>query len=92
MKRLIDVLAPLGLLLMIGARVWVRAGRTLPGEPHYYWIAGGVLILLHLLLRGPAIAAAIGRRQLRYGGNTLVLLLVVLGILTDPRERFGDVA
>jgi len=81
MKRLIDLLAPLGLLVIIGAQMWSRAGKTLPGKPEYFWIAGGALVLLNVLLRGPAIAAAIGRRQLRYGGNTFVLVAVVIAIL-----------
>jgi len=81
MKRLIDFLAPVGFLVIVGAQVWTRAGRSLPGKPEYYWLAGGLLILLHLLLRAPAMAAAIGRRQLRYGGNTFVLVAVVLAIL-----------
>jgi len=69
MKRLIDLLAPLGLLVIIGAQMWSRAGKTLPGKPEYFWIAGGALVLLNVLLRGPAIAAAIGRRQLATAGT-----------------------
>jgi hypothetical protein len=42
--------------------MWTRAGKTLPGKPEYFWIAGLALVLLHLSLRGPAIAATVGRR------------------------------
>jgi ABC-type uncharacterized transport system involved in gliding motility auxiliary subunit len=81
MKRLVDTLAPLGLLVIVGAMAWTRAGRTLPGKLDYWLLAGAALVVLNLLLRGGELADAIGRRQLRYGGNTLVMILVVLGIL-----------
>jgi ABC-type uncharacterized transport system involved in gliding motility auxiliary subunit len=73
-----DVLAPLGLLVLVGSQFWLRAGKTLPGQERYYVIAGFALMALHLVLRWDDVVHAIGRRQLRYGGNTLVLGLAVL--------------
>ena len=32
MKKLIDFLLPLGLIVMIGSQAWVRAGKSLPGK------------------------------------------------------------
>ena len=32
MKRLIDLLAPLGALVIIGSQAWSMAGRALPGS------------------------------------------------------------
>lgn len=81
MKRLIDVLAPLGVLLVFGALGYEAAGRTLPGQQRYYLIGGAALILLHLLLRWEALFGYVGRRQLRYGGNAFLFTLLVLGIL-----------
>jgi ABC-type uncharacterized transport system involved in gliding motility auxiliary subunit len=81
MKRLTDALAPLGLLLIVGAMAWTRTGRVLPGKLDYWLLAGAALVVLSLVLRGRELADAIGRRQLRYGGNTFVMVLVVLGIL-----------
>jgi ABC-type uncharacterized transport system involved in gliding motility auxiliary subunit len=81
MRRFIDLLAPLGFLVVIGAEFWSRAGKHLPGKFEYYLIAGGVLVLAHLILRYEDIVGAIGRRQAKYGANTLAVVLAVLGIL-----------
>ena len=81
MKKLIDLLGPLGLLIMIGSQAWVRAGKSLPGKPEHWLIAGALLVLFHLILRFEDIAGFVGRRQMRYGANTFVLALVVLLIL-----------
>ena len=81
MKRIVDFLAPLGLLVIAVSQWFVRESKPLPGKPEIYLVVGGVLVLAHLLLRWEDIAKAIGARQLRYGGNTAVLVLVVLGIL-----------
>ncbi|HEY6552410.1 MAG TPA: hypothetical protein VI669_03605, partial [Vicinamibacteria bacterium] len=86
MKRLIDLLAPLGLLVAAGAWIWTSAPRlaqmqSLPGGLRAWLIAGGVLVLLHLLLRFEDLTGYIGRRQMRYGANALVFTLVVLAIL-----------
>jgi ABC-type uncharacterized transport system involved in gliding motility auxiliary subunit len=75
------LLSPLGLTIAVGSQFWQRLGNVLPGEERYWLIAAGVLVLLHPIVRYEAIVNAIGRRQLRYGGNTLALSLVVLGIL-----------
>jgi len=80
MKKLIDVLAPLGLVVLIGAIVLDRIGRPLPGKPAAYLIAGAVLVLAHLLLRWEEVSRRIGRRQMKYGSNTAVLVLAVIGI------------
>jgi ABC-type uncharacterized transport system involved in gliding motility auxiliary subunit len=82
MKRLIDVLAPLGLLVIVAARAWSIAGKTpLPGQERYYLIAGTFLIVAHLILRFDSLVNMIGKRQLRYGGNAVVFSLVVLAIV-----------
>lgn len=81
MKRAIDFLAPLGLVVMVAALGWARSGRTLPGGVRPYLIAGAVLVLAHLVLRWEDISSRIGRRQMKYGTNTFVLVLVIVGIL-----------
>ena len=81
MKKLIDLLGPLGLLVMIGSQVWLRVGKHLPGKPETWLIAGAILVLFHLIVRWEDISGLVGRRQMRYGANALVLTLVVLGIL-----------
>ncbi len=81
MKRFTLLLSPLGLLVIIGAAAWSRAGKTLPGQEAYWMYAGAFLVLLHIALRFEDIAKAIGRRQMKYGANTLALTAVVLGIL-----------
>ena len=81
MRRLVDTLAPLGLLVMIGAAAWLRAGKTLPGKPEYYTLAGLVLIALHVLLRWDDLAGLVGRRQAKYGINTLLVAVAAAAIL-----------
>jgi ABC-type uncharacterized transport system involved in gliding motility auxiliary subunit len=80
-RKLIDLLGPLGILIAIGATAWVRTGRQIPGDLGVYVLIGAALVLVHAVLRWDTVGGAIGVRQLRYGGNTFVLVLVVLGIL-----------
>ena len=80
-KKAVDFLAPLGFLVIVGATAWERWGRVLRGG-FWPWFAGGaVLIALHLALRWEDVFGRIGRRQMKYGGNTFVLVLAVLVIL-----------
>jgi ABC-type uncharacterized transport system involved in gliding motility auxiliary subunit len=81
MRRLLDLLAPLGLLVMAGASLAVRQGYALKPNLNTYLIVGLALIVAHLALRWPDVYRAIGGRQLRYGSNTAVLVAVVLAIL-----------
>jgi ABC-type uncharacterized transport system involved in gliding motility auxiliary subunit len=81
MRRAIDFLAPLGLVVIIGSAAWERSGRTLPGKPDAYLIAGAALILAHLLLRWDEISKRVGHRQMKYGANTAVLVVGVVAIL-----------
>jgi ABC-type uncharacterized transport system involved in gliding motility auxiliary subunit len=80
-QRAIDLLAPLGLVVMAGAGIASRYGVALPGGLNPWLAAGVVLILVHLALRWETVARTIGARQLRHGGNSAVLILVVLAIL-----------
>lgn len=82
MRRLIDALTPLGVLVMLGSQAWSASGRVLPGQERYYLIGGLALVLLHVLLRWNELFALVGRRQLRYGGNAFLYTLLLLGILS----------
>src|SRR5262245_28073653 len=81
LKKLVDILAPLGFVVIVGALAWERYGKTLPGGFRPWLVGGLALILFHLLLRWEDVAGRIGRRQVKYGSNTLVIVLAVLGIL-----------
>jgi ABC-type uncharacterized transport system involved in gliding motility auxiliary subunit len=84
LKRAVDFLAPLGFILAVAALAWSRInpmGKSLPGGLRPYLIAAAALVLLHLVLRFEDVMRVVGRRQLKYGGNTLVLVLAVLGLL-----------
>ena len=81
LKKAVDFLAPLGFLVTVGAAAWERTGRTLPGGIRPWLIGGAALIVLHLLLRWEDVLGGVGRRQMKYGTNTLVLVLVVLAVL-----------
>lgn len=80
--RAFDLLSPLGLVVIVAAAGWQRLStRALPGQPRWYYAAGAALILAHLVLRWDDVTAAIGRRQMRYGANTAVLVAAVLAVL-----------
>lgn len=80
--RAFDLLSPLGLVVMVAAAGWQRfSTKALPGQPRWYYAAGAALILAHLVLRWDDVAARIGRRQMRYGANTAVLVAAVLAVL-----------
>ena len=81
MRRLVDFLAPLGLLVMAAASMAARQGYAVKPNLNTYLFVGLALVVLHIALRGEEIYRAIGGRQLRYGGNTAVLIVVVLAIL-----------
>jgi gliding motility-associatede transport system auxiliary component len=80
MKKIIDFLSPVGLTILVAALVWWRTGRTLPGGLLPYLVAGAVLCLVHLLLRWDDVTGRVGHRQVKYGTNTAVLVLVALGL------------
>ena len=79
--RWTDVLGPLGLVIMAGAWIATRYGVMLSGGLNPYLGVGAALVVAHLLLRWESVSKAIGRRRLRHGGNSAVLVLVVVGIL-----------
>jgi ABC-type uncharacterized transport system involved in gliding motility auxiliary subunit len=81
MRRAIDFLAPLGLLVMAAAAIAVRQGYTVKPNLNTYLFAGFALVVAHVALRWEDIYRGIGGRQLRYGSNTAVLVAVVLAIL-----------
>ncbi len=89
MKTLIDLLGPLGLLVIAASQIAPALGRTLPGRPAIYLIAGAVMMLLHLVLRFDAIARALGRRQLKYGGNAVLMSAAVLALLVGVNYFAG---
>lgn len=80
MRRLVNYLAPAGLLVLVATQI-PRIAEHLPGKREA-WLAGGALLVLaHLLARWEDIANLVGRRQLLYGGNALLFGLAGLGIL-----------
>src|SRR5262245_30104096 len=80
MKTIVDFLAPLGLVVAVGSTALQRAGK-LPGDHRYYLYAALFLVLLHVALRFEDIVKAVGRRQMKYGANTMVMVLSGLGLL-----------
>jgi ABC-type uncharacterized transport system involved in gliding motility auxiliary subunit len=81
LKKLLDLLAPLGVMLALGALAWSRTGRPLPGGLRPYLVAALALVLLHLVLRWEDVVRGLGRRQMMYGTNTVLLGIAVLGLL-----------
>jgi ABC-type uncharacterized transport system involved in gliding motility auxiliary subunit len=82
LNKLVSALAPLGLVIAVGAFVWnLVAASPLPGGLRPWLIAEVALALVHLILRWEDVSRGLGLRQLKYGTNTFVLALVVLGIL-----------
>jgi ABC-type uncharacterized transport system involved in gliding motility auxiliary subunit len=81
LRKAVDFLAPVGFALAVAALAWTRTGRSLPGGLRPYLAVSLALVLLHLVLRWDVVARGLGRRQLKYGTNTFVLVVVVLAIL-----------
>jgi gliding motility-associatede transport system auxiliary component len=81
MKTIVDFLAPFAFIVVVGAWWLQRAGK-LPGDYRYYLYGALFLVLLHVALRFEDIVKGIGRRQMKYGANTLVMVLSGLGLLT----------
>ena len=83
LKKLVDFLAPLGFLIAVGAVFVTRTpwADKLPGGLRPWLIAAAALVLVHLVLRFEDVVRGLGRRQLKYGSNTLLLVVAVLGIL-----------
>lgn len=77
----IDLLSPVGFVLLIGRWVLSLSGKSVPGRPEIYWAVGAALIVAHLFLRWNDILDVVGRRQMKYGGNTVALVAAVLAIL-----------
>ena len=90
MRRAIDFLAPLGFLLAAGAWAWRQSGSSLPGGLGPYLALGATLIVVHLLLRLEDISRSIGRRQLKYGSNMVVLTVVFAVILGVGNKLVND--
>ena len=57
MKRLVDFLAPLGVLVILGTQAWSMSGRALPGQERYYLIGG---LFLSTLTRNQIVAGILG--------------------------------
>jgi ABC-type uncharacterized transport system involved in gliding motility auxiliary subunit len=82
MRRVIDFLAPLGVLIAAGAWAWQLRGKLLPGGGlGPYLVVASALIVAHLLLRWDEVVRVVGGRRLAYGANMIVLVLAFLGIL-----------
>jgi ABC-type uncharacterized transport system involved in gliding motility auxiliary subunit len=81
LKRILAALALVGLLLALGAAVWTVVARPLPGGLRPWLIGGVVPSVLFLVLFWEDVVRAVGRRQLRYGTNTFVLIVAALAIL-----------
>jgi hypothetical protein len=77
--RPLDVLSPLGILLLIGLLIGMPG--WVPGSPRFHLALAAGLIVAHVTLRWEDIVRTVGRRQLLYGGNALIFSLAVFGIL-----------
>jgi ABC-type uncharacterized transport system involved in gliding motility auxiliary subunit len=81
-RILVASLSPLGLVIGAGALLWTLVGPSpLPGGLRPWLIAAVALVLVHLILRWEDVSRGLGLRQLKYGANTFVLAVVILGIL-----------
>jgi ABC-type uncharacterized transport system involved in gliding motility auxiliary subunit len=80
MRRYIDFLTPLGVLIVVVALCMMKWSR-LPGKFWYYVLAAVVLALTHVVLRGADISRALGPRQLKYATDALLFVsAVVVGL------------
>jgi ABC-type uncharacterized transport system involved in gliding motility auxiliary subunit len=81
LKPFLGGLAILGGLVVLAAAAWTVVARPLPGGLRP-WVIGGIVPgVLFVALFWDDVVRAVGRRQLRYGSNTLVLVTAVLAVL-----------
>ncbi len=73
----IDLLLPVGVVCLLLPLIVT----SLPGRPLFYLVGGLLLVCAHLFLRWETVERLLGRRQTRYGGNMLLFVALVLGIL-----------
>ena len=79
--RFIGVLGGLGLVaLLAGLVVRSTEGQT-ARLAVFLWIAGGLLVVLFLVMGREQIGAFLGRRSTRRGGNALAASLLLIGLL-----------
>ena len=88
-NRLVDLLSPLGLLVVIGAYAWQSTGRPLPGQMRWYLGAALALVAVHVVLRFDAVVDRVGRRQVAHGSNSAVLTLAVIAIVVGINVGLG---
>jgi ABC-type uncharacterized transport system involved in gliding motility auxiliary subunit len=81
LRRLVDLLAPVGLIVIIVSQWLSHEGHALPGAPEYYLVGGVALIVFHLTLRWESLTGGVGRRQWAHGTNAIVLTVAVLTLL-----------
>jgi ABC-type uncharacterized transport system involved in gliding motility auxiliary subunit len=81
LKKLVDYLAVLGFVVAVAAVGLTRIGHTPPGGLRPWLIGAAALVLVYLILRWEDVTRGLGVRQVKYGTNTFVLVVVVLLIL-----------
>ncbi len=81
LRRLVDLLAPVGLLVIVVSQWLSHEGHALPGAAEHYLVGGAALIVFHLTLRWESLTGGVGRRQWAHGTNAFVLTVAVLALL-----------
>ena len=83
MKKYLQKLDTLGLLLLVAAVIWYSVSNVWEKWNLGLAIAGGVLVIIGIAANYRQILASLGKRSTKYAGNYVVSL--------DPghRDRFG---
>ena len=80
-KQWIEMGGTLGLVLLVTGYIWYTAVEQLALASKSLLIAGGVLVLLWIILDFRGILAFFSKRSAKLGTNTAVLVIAVLAIL-----------
>ncbi len=81
LERVLGILVFVGLAVILGAAGWQLTDHTLPGGLRPWLLGGLAPLLVYVAFFWDRLVGGIGRRQFRYGANSLVLTLAVLGSL-----------
>jgi ABC-type uncharacterized transport system involved in gliding motility auxiliary subunit len=82
MKKYLQKLDTLGLLLLVVAVMWYWVSNTWEKWNLAILIAGGVLVIIGIVANYRQILTSVGKRSTKYAGNYVLSLVLVIAIIT----------
>lgn len=82
MKKLLQKLDTLGLLVLIAAAIWYSVTNIWNGWNIGLAVAGGLCIIIGLAVNYRQIMASLGKRSTKYAGNYIISLILVIAVVS----------